>query len=747
MSIRRSIAAVAVAALAAGVLVAATGAPAGADTALVDYTCDLPPAGGLFASQIPDTMAADDLEVTIVDTPDPVVAGHPVHYDIDLPVLDLSEGFPPAPPEIGSYGILRLKYLELTATIPAGLGSVTAAFEQQPAPSWATVSVAAGAVKVRVQSPVSGSYIEVNPDVTPATVRIQTAPGVWSDLTQIPPVDVDGIATGAAGTSIQWRPPTLATQVKYSKQVGPFGSLLNVNWNDANVPCTPNDPNQVVVSTLIEAPAPALSVTTGVAEASVEAGETIHHSVTVANTGNVGLTGVTVTAGPAGCTGTVGALAVGASTELTCSRATVLGEVGELAVTATADSAETAPVTSSPAVTEVRALPAPTVGLVATETVVEPGATVHVTLSVTNGAAVLGLSGLTVTSSTLDCDAPPATLAAGQMATLACTHEATVADVGSFAASVTVDSAETAPVTAGPVAVTVDPVPAPLVTLTRDPGQATVAPGATVTYTLTVDEQGLVPLSDLTAVGTGADCDLVAGTCTHQTHSWDTGVHEASVTVDAAEIDPVTATAEPTAIAVPAAGFTDVAVDAPDAGAVDYARWAGLDDGLAGNRFRPTTAVSRAQVSGMVWGLVGRPAAPVRTYADVAAANRYRPAIDWVVARTLLTRASGNRFLPNGTIDRCGFVRLAWRLAGAPTGAPASGFSDVAASSPCRRAAAWAEAHGLLAGTVTGARFRPTTTVSRVEAVRVLALLAGAEAAWGSGAMASPAQPRFDPTD
>ena len=60
------------------------------------YLCDLPGgATGALAGQIPDTIASD-FDVTIQDTPDPVLQGGTTHLDLDVPFPDFTSSLPAA---------------------------------------------------------------------------------------------------------------------------------------------------------------------------------------------------------------------------------------------------------------------------------------------------------------------------------------------------------------------------------------------------------------------------------------------------------------------------------------------------------------------------------------------------------------------------------------------------------------------------------------------------------------------------
>ena len=650
---RKTVGSALAAVLVGGLLVAAATTPAAADTALVDYSCDIPPVNALIQSQVPDPAVVEDLEVEMVDTPDPVVQGQPVHFDIDYPVLDPTQGLPPAPPEIGTYGTVRIKFVELTATIPAGLSNVTAAFET-PVP-WATISVTGNQIKVRVQSPVAGSYITIEPDLVPPTIKIEQSAGSWIDLDHIPPVDIDATASGAPGTSIDWKPPTLLTQVKYRKTVTVIFPIDLVNWSDANLPCVPVDPNQIVTSTAIEAPSPALSVTTTAAEDTVEAGEDVHWTVRATNSGNVPLTAAAVTEAPAGCT-TLGpvALAVGAELVTTCTRTTTLADVGSLIESATADTAETSPVTSPTDSVTVTGLPAPTVEVTASPAEVEPGETVDYEVSVTNEAAVLALTDVEVTGTDLDCEGPAASIGVGATDSLSCTHVA---------------------------------------------------------------------------------------------RNWELGPFTAQVSVDSAETDAVIADADPVTVAIPPHGFGDVVPTAYYDDAVDYARFFGLVNGFAGNRFKPGDPVNRGQIVNMLWQLMGRPdGSPPHGFGDVPTTAFYGDGLDWAKAEGLVRGFAGNRYRAADPVNRCQLVNMVWNMVGAPTGAASSGYTDVANRLFCRPAVDWARAQGLLAGVAPGARFRPSRAAERGEVADVLHRLALTESAWASSA-SIPEPVLFDPSN
>lgn len=321
-----------------GVLALGGLAPAHADTTGVSYTCDLPGgATGPLAAQIPDTIT-DTFDVTVQDTPDPVLQGGTTHLDLDVPFPDITSSLPEVPID---YGYFYIKRVDIWQPLPGGINWNTLTATLSPSPNWATVSREGGNLKVRIESAVPGSYIRVNADATPPTIEIEQSAGNWVALDFIPSVDVDATVNGARGSTIDWRAPTLNAVVKYQKNV----ILINVNWNDANVPCTPDDPNQVIVSTLIATPS--MSASLSRTEASVEVGETVHYDVALQNTGNAPLTGVTTAIAGATCATPPASVDVGATAHVACTRTATVADLGTLTRTATVDTAETSATTTN----------------------------------------------------------------------------------------------------------------------------------------------------------------------------------------------------------------------------------------------------------------------------------------------------------------------------------------------------------------------------------------------------------------
>jgi hypothetical protein len=460
----RVFAAAAVVVLGASAAALVPGGPAGADVALVDVECDLPSAGGLGGGFVPDTQTIDDLEVELVDSPDPVVQGQPLTYAVDLPVPNITDGLD-LPAEFAPYGTLEINHVVLSMPIPAGFTTSPVQVSFTPSLPWLTVSQSGSNLLFRVESTVAGnsptarSPMRIDLDAASPEILIQQSAGVWVPVTPLPQVTIAGTATGAAGTTIDVKPPSLTVQVQYVKQVG-GGFLLDIQWNDSNVPCLPLDPTQTITSTSIVAPAPGLSVSKALAEGDdvVTVGETIDYTVTVANSGNVPLSGVTLADPNATCEPVATTLAVSASDEVACTHVATVADLGTYSNTATADSTETDVVASNTVETAVTPVPAPGLSvskaLAEGDDVVTVGETIDYTVTVANSGNV-PLSGVTLADPNATCEPVATTLAVSASDDVACTHVATVGDVGSYTNTATADSTETNAVASNTVSTTV----------------------------------------------------------------------------------------------------------------------------------------------------------------------------------------------------------------------------------------------------------------------------------------------------
>jgi len=305
-----------------------------------------------------------------------------------------------------------------------------------------------------------------------------------------------------------------------------------------------------------EIPNPSLNVTKEAAESSVDAaGDVIHYTIVVYNTGNTALTGVSVNdplLSNEDCDGVAGApftntgLSIPKGGSLTCTGTYTVtqpdidnngGGDGDIDNTVTADSNETGPDTASAAVPIVQN-PALNVTKDAAESSVDSaGDVIHYTIVVTN-TGNLTLTGVSIDDPLLsneDCDGVAGspyvksgfTLAPGATLTCTGTYTVTQADIdnngggdGDIDNTVTADSNETGPDTASAaVPIVYGPALNVLKTVTSVDGDNQApflvdAAGDVISYSITVFNTGNVTLTGVSVddpLLSNEDCDGVAG--------------------------------------------------------------------------------------------------------------------------------------------------------------------------------------------------------------------------------------------
>jgi hypothetical protein len=647
MHVRRVVAAALAVVVGASVAALAPIGPAAADVALVDVTCDLPPAGGLGGGVVPDTIVQEDLEVELVDTPDPVAQGQPVSYAVDLPVPNITDGLD-LPAEFAPYGTLQFNSVLLTIPIPAGLDVASAAnVTFTPSVPWLTVTKSGSNLIFKIESTVAGSSpsgksrIRLNLDAASPVIEIEQSAGVWVSVTPLPQVTITGTATGAPGSTIDWKPPRLDVSVKYAKSVF---LLLDIDWNNVNVPCVPIDPNQTITSTAIVAPAPALSVTKALApgDDEVVAGETIDYTVTVSNTGNVPLTGVTLNDPNATCEAVATSVPVSGSDEVACTHVAAVGDVGTYSNTATADSAETAPLDSNTVNTAVvAAVPGlgVTKALAPGDDEVVEGETIDYTVTVSNTGNV-PLTGVTLSDPNATCEAVATSLAVSASDDVACTHTTVEADIGTYSNTATADSAETAAVASNTVDTAV--TEAPLVCL---PPEFSDVPEDSQFFTeiCWMVDQGITtgfpggvfkPGNPVTRQAMAAFLHRLAGDppppapCTQQ--------------------------------------FSDVPTSSQFFEDICWMVQEEITGGFPGGIFKPTGNVTRAAMAAFLYRYDGEPefVDPLTpTFSDVPLNHLFSHEIEWMSEQGITTGFPGNTYRPSASVTRQSMAAFLFRFA------------------------------------------------------------------------------------
>lgn len=113
------------------------------------------------------------------------------------------------------------------------------------------------------------------------------------------------------------------------------------------------------------------------------------------------------------------------------------------------------------------------------------------------------------------------------------------------------------------------------------------------------------------------------------------------------------------------------------------------------------------------------PASPALPFGDVAQNAWYYDAVQYVYENGLMDGTGGGAFSPAATTTRGMVVTILYRLAGQPTSASTSAFSDVAVGQWYSDAVSWASANGIVSGYGDGT-FGPKDTVTREQLAAIL---------------------------
>jgi len=361
-----------------------------------------------------------------------------------------------------------------------------------------------------------------------------------SNLTNV--VVTDDLVTPTGGTT----PCALLLPTETCTLVGTYtvtaadvaaGSITNEATADSDQtdPVTDDEITPVDAPALgVDKPAPINADEDGSGD--VSEGDTLTYTITATNTGASNLTNVVVTDDlitPTGGTTPCALLLPTETCTLVGTYTVTAADVGAGSVTneATADSAQTGPVTDD----EVTTIPSPLLGIDKPAPAnadedgsgdVSEGDTLTYTITATNTGAS-NLTNVVVTDDLITPtggSTPCALLLPSETCTLIGTYAVTAADVtaGSITNEATADSTQTDPVTGDEVT----PVPAPALSIDKpapvnsdEDGSGDVSEGDTLTYTITASNDGDANLTNvivtddlITPTGGTTPCALVAPT-------------------------------------------------------------------------------------------------------------------------------------------------------------------------------------------------------------------------------------------
>lgn len=175
--------------------------------------------------------------------------------------------------------------------------------------------------------------------------------------------------------------------------------------------------------------------------------------------------------------------------------------------------------------------------------------------------------------------------------------------------------------------------------------------------------------------------------------------------------------------------FTDVPAGAWYYGAAAYAYNNGLFAGETATTFAPNQTMNRAMLVTVLWSLAGKPAPKgVNTFSDVPNGEWYTNAVTWAAENSVVTGVGSGRFDPNGAVTREQAAVILYKYAqskGYDVSARAdlTAFPDAGSVSDwAQDALAWANATGLIQGTVYGSKtiLDPQGSASRAQVAAIL---------------------------
>lgn len=165
--------------------------------------------------------------------------------------------------------------------------------------------------------------------------------------------------------------------------------------------------------------------------------------------------------------------------------------------------------------------------------------------------------------------------------------------------------------------------------------------------------------------------------------------------------------------------FKDVEKTSPYFDAIIWAADKGVTKGVTPDTFGVNDGCTRAQIVTFLYRAAGSPevkADTVNPFTDVSKDSVYYNAILWAVEKGITKGTTETTFDPNAVCTRGQAVTFLFRASGAEKVATGTDFTDVAATSYCADAVAWAVANKVANGFGDGT-FRPEATCTRGQAV------------------------------
>ena len=172
-------------------------------------------------------------------------------------------------------------------------------------------------------------------------------------------------------------------------------------------------------------------------------------------------------------------------------------------------------------------------------------------------------------------------------------------------------------------------------------------------------------------------------------------------------------------------GFGDVPQTSWFADAVKYVSENKLMNGTSTTAFSPNENMSRAMLATVLYRMSGETAEAGSSFGDVSSSAYYAVAVNWASSKGIVNGTGTDAFSPNASITREQLAAMLYRYAGEPSvSADLSAYTDAVSISPyAEKAVEWCVAKGILSGK-SATRLAPQDTATRAECAAMLQRLA-----------------------
>lgn len=168
-------------------------------------------------------------------------------------------------------------------------------------------------------------------------------------------------------------------------------------------------------------------------------------------------------------------------------------------------------------------------------------------------------------------------------------------------------------------------------------------------------------------------------------------------------------------------GFADVPQTSWFADAVKYVSENKLMNGTSTTAFSPNENMSRAMLATVLYRMSGETAEADSSFGDVSSSAYYAAAVNWASSKGIVNGTGADAFSPNASITREQLAAMLYRYAGEPSvSADLSAYTDTVDISPyASKAVEWCVAKGILSGK-SATRLAPQDTATRAECAAML---------------------------